>query len=177
MLSLPSPNEFLPTDFSLICEQPAYKVIKALPSRSLSSLPIFSPSLNSKFPFFLHFFFIPSVVSICCRSQSSRQRTTVLHSLTCALFLPYSQSLAPDDPVHPSPPSLLFPSSAQALPASLPASSPERGVKVFHKLDTTFKVPKVQFFAHLLSRQVGRDGRRGDRDGEIEGEEIRRERV
>ncbi|EWM30042.1 insulin-degrading enzyme [Nannochloropsis gaditana] len=88
MLSLPSPNEFLPTDFSLICEQPAYK------------------------------------------------------------------SLAPDDPVHPFPPSLLFPSSAQALPASLPASSPERGVKVFHKLDTTFKVPKVQFFAHLLSRQI-----------------------
>src|SRR6056297_1771404 len=86
-------------------------------------------------------------------------------------FSPLLSEPRPGRPRPSFPPSLLFPSSAQALPASLPASSPERGVKVFHKLDTTFKVPKVQFFAHLLSRQVGRDGRRGDRcDGEIEGE-------
>ncbi|KAM3567256.1 hypothetical protein VYU27_010595, partial [Nannochloropsis oceanica] len=77
-LTLPLPNEFLPTDFSLKCELPAY------------------------------------------------------------------QDLAADDPVHPSPPSLL----------SSPASVEGKGVKIFHKLDSTFKVPKVYFFAHLLSRQI-----------------------
>ena len=131
-LTLPLPNEFLPTDFSLKCEQPAYKV------RPPSFPPLFSPFFaHSPFPLSSPPFLPPSLAHL--------------------------KDLAADDPVHPSPPSLL--SSPSSPPSSSASALPEKGVKIFHKLDSTFKVPKVYFFAHLLSRQVRREGgREGGRE-------------